>query len=156
MTILIQPINVSDVCTALQAQLQEWPGLEGRPKVERGEPAPEQPEKCPWIGIYRVQQVFEPRTLGLGGGYRRQRITLAVVMRESASRGQDCEVKMEKLVSETVAAICSDESVRGTVLAFGEEPFNLSYSSYSVQQNSFFQEAVLTFTVVTNVNATVS
>jgi len=155
-TVLIQPINISDICIKLQDQITEWPALEGRVKVTRGEPINKQMEKCPWAGIYRQQQTFEPRTLGLGSGYRRQRITLAVVLQESSTKsGQDCEVKMEKLISETVAALASDESIRGTVLAFGEEPFNVIYSSYRVEENSFFQEAVLTFTVVTNVNATV-
>ncbi len=146
--------NVSEVIEKLKNQIDEWPGLEGKVSCQRAEPINQSAAKTPWVGIYRQQQTLEPRTLGFGAGYRRHNIGLVVVMQESSLRsGKECEEKMEKLISEVCSAICSDESLRGSVDMLGPEPFVVTYSSYRVEGNSFFQEAVLQFNVVTNVTA---
>jgi hypothetical protein len=150
----ITVLNVSTVVEKLKAQIDEWPGLEGKVSCQRAAPINQSLTQTPWVGIYRQQQTLEPRTLGYGAGYRRHNISFAVVMQESSLRsGEDCELKMEKLISEVCSAICSDESLRGTVDMLGPEPFLVTYSSYRVEGNSFFQEAVLQFSVVTNVTA---
>lgn len=155
MSLIIQVKNVSELCEKLKEQLQEWPYMaDEEVTIERAEPVNKSSDRCPWIGIYRQQQTLETRTLGLGTGYRRHNITLALVMQEASNRsGQACEEKLERLVSEAISAICSDESIRGSVIALDPSPFVLTYSSYQVEENSFFQETVFTFTVQTNVNA---
>ena len=155
MSIMIQVLNVTEITKKLQAQLLEWPALmDINVRVERAAPINKSRDKCPWVGIYRQGQIFESRTLGLGSGYRRHNITFALVLQEASSKsGEACEERLETLTSEVVSAICSDESIRGTVLALAQDPFQLNYSSYQVEENSFFQEAVLMFTVTTNVNA---
>jgi hypothetical protein len=153
--ILIKALNVSTVAEALQQQLQEWPYMAANNvKVTRAAVLNKSQSDCPWIGIYRQGQSFEPRTLGLGNGYRRQNITFALVLQASSLKGgEDCELLMESLLSEAVSAICSDESIRGTCDCLSPDPFNITYSSYSAEGTSFYQEAVLIFTVVTNVTA---
>lgn len=156
MTIQIQAKNVSEICEKLKRQLEEWPALmDIRTRVERAAPINKDTNRCPWVGIYRQTQAFTPRALGLGSGYRRHNITLALVVQEASLKsGQDCEERMERLISEVVSAICSDESIGGSVLALTEDPIAVSYSSYEVEQNNFYQEAVLLVTVTTNVSAT--
>jgi hypothetical protein len=153
----IQVLNVSELTEKLKMQLEEWPALhDNSVRVERAAAINKTPDRTPWVGIYRQNQSFEARTLGMGTtGFRRHNITLALVLQEASSKsGEDCERRLEKLVSEVVSAICSDESIRGSALAISPDPMSLTYASYQVDDNNFFQEAVLLFTVVTNVSVT--
>lgn len=149
---IVSVVNVGLVVDALEQQLREWPTLSNA-TIEDSEPVNENPDRCPWVGLYRSQISFPVRTLGMGSGYRRQRISLIVAMNETSSQsGEDCKNRLETLAKGVCDAIASDESIRGNALAM--EDIDLTYTDYSRDGAAFMQHAVLRFTVETPVTVT--
>jgi len=149
----IRTTNTSTITTAVQTLLRAaLPYAQGELIVERAEPINAVPGRCPWVGIYRQSVRAVPRTLGLSSGYRRQEVSLALVMTESSSQsGELCEEKLEELVQNVLSAVLSDESLLGTVDSLGD--VHTIYRDYRKEGNSYFQEAVIQFTALVNVTA---
>jgi hypothetical protein len=84
--------------------------------VCRGEPINDDPNMCPWVGIYRREQSLMPRTLGMGQGHRRDQVRLVIAVQDtSLADGGDCEDRVDKLVKDTVDAILGDATIGGLV-----------------------------------------
>jgi hypothetical protein len=151
---VIRTINVSTITKAVQDMLREAPPYsQGELTVERGQPLNKVPARCPWVGVYRQSVSFESRALGLGAGYRRQRVELALVLKaRSAVSGEDCEEALEALLQNVESVLLSDPSLRGNVDVI--DTFSVRYSDYVNEGNAFFQEAVLQFAALVNVSAT--
>lgn len=150
---VIQTINVGEVTKALEAWLKSWPGLlDIQATIERSEPVNESPDRCPWVGIYRARAGFPQRALGLGSGYRRQEVSLVLVLTESSTdSGEDCEDRLEALVQAVTSALCNNESISGTVNTLAE--IDVTYTDYTAVGANFFQQAVVSVTASTNVIA---
>jgi hypothetical protein len=153
--ILIQSLNDAAVMDALALMLKSWPALsDSDVTVEQAEPINESPERCPWIGLYRSRQVLEPRTLGMGSGYRNQFLTIVLVLTEqSADSGIDCSRRLSALVQSVTSAICTDQSIGGTVANIDE--IDVVYADYTRDGAAFLQRAVVSITTVTPVSATI-
>ena len=145
-------LNTQTLTAALKLQLEQWPQLaDERVLVESNTPINLDAGRCPWVGVYQVGQSLPPRALGTTGGFRRHRIQLAVVVTQSsATSGEECEARMEATLSEVLSAILSDPSVRGVVDMIDEQ-VEVTYSSYRVEGNSYFKEAVVQFAALTTV-----
>lgn len=152
MTVIIQTIDDNTVTTALVERFRAWQALvDMEATIDDAEPVNESPERCPWVGVYHSRTSLVPRTLGLGSGYRNQRITIAIGMSAASSdSGADCKARLGALVQAVTSALCSDESISGTVMAL--EDIDVVKSNYAQVGASFFQEAVLTVTAVVPVN----
>ncbi len=147
--------TVDDVAVtdALVAWLREWPALvDMQATIDDAEPMNESPERCPWVGVYHSRTAFVPRTLGLGAGYRMQRLTIVLGLNcSSVDSGEDCKRRLGALVQAVTSALCSNESISGTVHTL--EDIDIVRSNYAQVGGQFFQEAVVTFTAVVPVNA---
>lgn len=142
--------NVAEITEATRAMLEDALAVRygSAANVERAGEPNESPDRCPWVGVYRTRLSLPPRTLGAGSGFRTQRVTLVMVMNETSTEtGAVCEDRLEALVQCVLSALCTDQSLRGTVLTL--EDIDIAYSTYTAVGNAFFQEAVVTVTAIT-------
>lgn len=151
---MIASKNVATVTRALVEQLQENVALAAlNPRVERSGKN-DDPNLCPWIGVYRFGVQFPVLTLGMGTGFRNQEIRLALAIQQSdGTSGEECEDRLEELLAAVVGAILSDTTLKGTVMAIGED-FDIQYPDYQLKNGMYMQTAVLQFTALTRVSAT--
>jgi hypothetical protein len=149
----VTPFNAADVTAALVEQVAHFPAVDDLGvRVESNEPINTDGGRCPWVGVYETRQQFSVRTLGLGPGFRRQRLELAVVMTEqSMNSGRECEERLERLITAVCGAILSDPSIRATVETTADE-FAVTYSNFKDEGGAFFKQAVLQFAVEQPVN----
>jgi hypothetical protein len=150
---IIIPVNIGDVTSAVLEMLQTHPqiGLAGV-EVVRSEEPPEQAGPEGFVGIYRGRVRYNSRTLGMGQGYRRQRIELAVHVRMTHyGSGEECETSLENLVTQVLSCILSDESLKGTVDVLDEE-IEVQYPTPQRGEEVYLQSANIFFNGVVNVN----
>ena len=154
--ILIRTLDVSKVTRAVQQMLSEWDALvDSAVEITRAAERNNDPNRCPWVGVYRVGVDYAdaPRVMGFGNGYRRQRIDLAVVVQAAdPTSGEECEDRLEGVIQEVTSALLSDTSLRGTVLTI--DAFAVRYENYERVGGSYFQEAVIFFSATQNTSAT--
>lgn len=141
--------RASDVTQALANQLQAEQRL-GSATITRSAPLNEMPSACPWIGVYRSQQEFAPRTLGAYAGGMSHKLALVVVLQAAGgSSGDECEDLLEALVSDAIGAILDDQSLRGTVqTVIG---MTVNYADYARVEGTYMQTAALYVTVETRI-----
>lgn len=152
-TRIVRSTNLTQTSIAIEAQLREWPGFGGLVIVERDVPVPKQPDRYPWIGVYRQAQLLSARTLGAGAGYRRHNADYLLVLCESSAvSGQECADRLEALVSGATSALLSDESLRGNADTLGPE-MRIVYTSYEqTASRAYTQTATIQFTTESAVN----
>lgn len=150
--IQIQSWDTFKVLEALKKMLVEAPALvamEGR--ISRGEEINVNPDMAPWIGLYPLGDTYTTRTLGMGNGYRTQRVNIAVIIQNvSRTSGADCQTVLGQFQKAVIDRILSDTSIGGTMDVV--EDFSVSYASPAKQAgNSTFQSSVINFTAVKQV-----
>lgn len=149
---MIEPLNASEVTKAVVVMLHDAATVGGEGvRVERSEEWDTQPETKGWVGVYRESQRFPPRVLGMGSGFREQRVGLVALIRESNhASGADCEDALELLLQRVVSVLLSDPTLRGTVHNLADE-FEVRYDKYDKVGGVFVQTAALFFTGVVQV-----
>lgn len=150
---MIVPINVSDISAAVQAMLNQHPNIGNlNVQVERCAEPPEIPGPEGWIGIYKGLVEYPSRTLGMGTGYRQQRVKMAMQVRMSNyESGEECEVALENLLQQCLSCLLSDPSLRGTVDTLDTD-LAVQYPSFEKGEDVWVQHANIFFTGVVNVN----
>lgn len=148
MSVSVTPLSY--VTQAISEQLSAEQRLAAA-TITRASPLNEMPAACPWIGIYRSQQVFSPRTLGAyAGGMSHVCSLIIVVQAAGGSSGDECEDHLELLVADTVGALLDDMSLRGTVQMI--TGMTVQYESYSRVEGTYMQSAAIYLTVETRVS----
>jgi hypothetical protein len=149
----ILTVNVAVVQAALGEVLKAYPALMDMSTlaIEHGEAIVDSESQCPWIGVYCVGVDYQQRTLGLGAGFRYQRMQFWIVCKEqSPNSGSECTQKLEALVQAANSAILSDTSLGGTVDAI--DTFRTDYPAWGKNAGGvYLQTAVTQFTAVTTV-----
>lgn len=150
---MITPTNVSDVTGAVLAMLNEHPSVGNLGVlVERSAEPPEIPGPEGWIGIYKSSIEYPSRTLGMGSGFRQQRIKLVLhVKMSNYNSGEDCEVALEALLQQCVSCLLSDTSLRGTVDVLDTD-LQVQYPSFDRNEQVWVQPANIFFTGLVNVS----
>ena len=150
---IIQPVSVSVVTQAVERILSADHRL-AEATVTRSAEMNEDPGRCPWLGVYRSDCQFPSRTLGLGQGYRGQRIQIMILAQESdGGSGAACEDRLNALVDNAVSALLTDSTLGGAVL--GIDDFSVRYPDYRrVNDNEFMQTAMIVFTAMAHVGGT--
>lgn len=145
----ITPINVATISAKIVDILRDHEGLQDA-TVERSEEVNEIPGRCPWVCVYRAGVDYPSRTLGLGTGYRLQRIEFIVYAQHADGTSPDeCEDRLEALVVNVISALLSDPTLRGTVATIDE--FSVRYVDYDRSEAGYMQTAAIYFTAVTSV-----
>lgn len=135
------PFNTSTVSKALQAMLlREVQDAQ----VQRSEQIPEEPARCPWIGIYRADARYPIRTLGLGSGMRQQRLRFILLLKHADIRsGEACEEVLEDLVQRVLSALLSDTTIGGTVENLDD--LEVRYSDYQKAADKRFMQTAAVY-----------
>jgi hypothetical protein len=152
--LIIQTVNVADVQSALGVQLTQWPGVIDMTElvIKHGEKPPDSETECPWIGVYCVEHNLPMRTLGMGSGFRYQRMSFWLVCKEaSPNSGNECAAKLETLVQLALSAVLSDCSLGGTVDTIDD--MRVRYPEWGKVAGVYLQTAVIQFTAQTTVKA---
>jgi hypothetical protein len=151
MSLNITPIDVSAVTRALVAMLSADSRLE-QATIERSAELNEIPGRCPWIGVYRSGVEYPLRTLGMGSGWRQQRLNLMVfVQHADGTSGEECEDRLEGLIVDVIGVLLSDPTLGNTVDTLDE--FSVTYLDYSQTDSGYMQTAGIYFTAITSVRA---
>lgn len=145
---IITPVSVSAVTQAIERMLRD--GLPGV-SVERSSEINADPSRMPWVGVYRADCSFPTRTLGLGSGYRGQRVSVIVLAQESdPTSGDRCEDRLNGLVDQIISLLLSESTLGGTVHTVDE--FSVRYPDYQrVGDSQYVQTAMIVFTAITTV-----
>lgn len=148
----ITPVNASEVTQAVEAMFKDDSVLMSlNCMIERAEPVNEQPSRCPWLGIYRTGVQLPSRTLGMGSGYRYQRVGFAVIAQQThPETGAECEELLEALVQQTLSILLSDESLKGNVDVLDQ--VEVTYQQYGQVQDAFMQTAIIQAIGITQVS----
>lgn len=152
MTVIV-PTNVATITRAIFEMLRDDTsvGVDGV-LVERSAEPNMTPTEKGWVGIYRDRIDYPPRTLGMGSGYRQQRISLFLLVQESdSSSGEECEERLEVLLQKCISVLLSDPSLKGTVQALDD--FSVLHEDYSKSDGVYVQMAKIEFTGVIPVSA---
>ncbi len=145
----ITPVNVSDVTEKIVEILKDNAELSDA-TIERSEEVNEIPGRCPWICVYRAGVDYPIRTLGLGAGYRRQRIEFIIYAQQAdGTDAEECEVLLEQLIVHVISALLSDPTLGGKVDTLDE--FSVRYVDYDKTENGYMQTAAIYFTAITSV-----
>lgn len=154
MTILISSLDTFSVLESLASMLKAFPSLiDLQGSFDIGEEVNQNPDKAPWAGIYEIGGNFPSRTLGFGNGFRRQELSIAVVVQNvSRTSGSQCLKGLTAFRKAIVDCILSDTCLGGKMDVI--DGFQVFLTS-PVKQGSqaTFQSAVIQFTAVSNVGA---
>lgn len=143
------PANVAIVTGAIVERLVNDARL-AEATVERSAELNEIPGRCPWIGVYRSGVEYPLRTLGMGSGWRQQRIDLMVFVQHSdGTSGEECEDRLEGLIVDVISVLLSDPTLGGAVDTLDE--FTVKYLDYSQTDAGYMQTAAIYFTAITSV-----
>lgn len=147
---IIKPVSVSDVTKAIKRQLLSDNGMD-EVNIERSEEINALPGRCPWVGIYRAECAFPSRTLGVGAGYRGQRIQVILLAQDSdQSSGDACEDRVNDLVDRILSVLLSDSTLGGAVHTLDE--VTVRYPDYRrVSDGPYIQTAMIFVTAITMV-----
>jgi hypothetical protein len=150
---MILPTNVSDICAAVKQMLLEHPNIGNlNVAVERAAEPPEIPGIEGWVGVYKGTIQYPSRTLGMGAGFRQQRVKLALhVLMSNYESGEECEVALEGLLQNCVSCLLSDTSLRGTVEVLDTD-FEVQYPDFIRGDNVWIQSASIFFIGLVNVS----
>lgn len=138
-------INLKTIVAATQAQLQADATIAGwlATNVERGTVVNEDPNRTPWVGVYRGGQDYSPRTLGSVNNWEVSPSVKIVLQTTSLSDDFEVSDNMEQYVQDIIDAIMTDYTIGGTVDMING--FNVEYGYVNDDRTKmFFQNAIIT------------
>lgn len=107
------------------------------------------PDKCPWIGIYRGDSDYEPRSISSHSSGKKWRAQPSIDIKIQASSGRsgaDAEEKLEEYIAEVMDIILSNPKLSGTVSTI--TGFNIVYSfNEEASESVYFNMATITVNV---------
>lgn len=146
----IQTVDVSQITQAVVDLLKNHLS---DVSIERASEIPDEPGLHGWIGVYREGVNYPSRALGAGGGFRRQRVNLIVLVKESdPTSGEECEDRLESLIQKVMNCLLTDHSFGGTVDMLDEQ-IDVRYEKYDKRDNVYVQTAAIYLSGLINVSA---
>ena len=140
-------INLSLVTKALQEQLNNDPNVRDiigiDKEVVRGEMINMDVNQAPWIGIYRGDVKYEPRTLGSMNNWEAFPTVKIIVQASDLRSAENCEDNLESYVKTIIDAIISDTTINGTVDMINSYSIEAGYIE-TERSNIHFQGASIT------------
>lgn len=138
-------IIADDVLTALQERLNADTELSNLSvSARKMEVINEDPNRCPWVCVYKGEADYNPRALG-NNPWQGSHLVRMIVQASSMKSGEDCGIKLDDYVSKIIDAINRDKTLGGTVEAMTR--FTIKYGFIETSRSSlFFQSAIVTLT----------
>jgi len=140
-------INLSIITKALQDQLnsnvdvKEF--LNGK-EVIRGEVINMDVNETPWVGVYRGNVKYEPRTLGSMNNWEASPSIRVIVQASHLSSAEQCEIDLEGYVQKILDAVIDDTTIGGTVDMINSYDVEVGYIETD-RSTVHFQGASITF-----------
>jgi len=140
--------DISSITRAIEELLSRDQNFE-HVTVCRAEPMNKDSANCPWVGIYRKDLEFSPRTLGMGAGHRDYRGNIVLIAQTSSlSSGASCEDELDILVQDIVSSVLTDPTLRSSIEMLHEVVVSYSYDSASDDDyEAYHQSAFIQLTV---------
>jgi len=140
-------INLSIITKALQDQLnnnvQIREILNGQ-EVVRGELINMDVNRTPWIGVYRGNVKYEPRTLGSMNNWEASPSVKVIIQAVHLESAEQCEVDLEGYVQNVLDAVIADTTIGGTIDMITSYDVEVGYIETDRSTISF-QGASITF-----------
>ena len=139
-------LKASDITSAIATAMTTDPAFSDA-VVERGEVVNENPQKCPWIGIYRRDVAYTPETLGMGSDHWTGTVTVQIVAQvTNFESGEAAEDDLEALVEQIVNKIVADTTIRSSVDMVNSIRVTYSYTIED-EESMYFQAAIIEMTL---------
>lgn len=150
---ILAPLNVSAITAAVRDRLSADVRLKAA-RIERGAEINKDPALCPWVGIYRASVQYPSRTLGLGQGYRGQRVQLVLLTQHADwASGEACEEALEALNVDVLSVLLSDPRLGGVV--DGLDEIEVQYPDYQrTQSGQYIQTSAIYITALGGIQVT--
>ena len=137
-------MNISTVTKALQEQIQNDPEVQSflKQDVLRDEYVNNDPNRTPWICVYKGKIDFEPVTIGYGS-FEATPSPRVMVQATSLKSGEDCSNKLDDYVDKILDAIKKDKTIGGTVDILLS--YTIEYGYLETDRTTLaFQSAIIT------------
>lgn len=113
-------INGAEITDAIVTLLQNNAALAAlgiRPSsIERAEYPNRDDDRVPWVGVYRLGVVYEPRSLGGHAASWNGSVEVLILVQVShLNSAADCEDRIEAVIAAVLDAIWADPDIRQTV-----------------------------------------
>ena len=136
-------INLNTVSKALFDQIAAYqPVKDFDPILCHGEFVGVDPNKTPWIGVFRDSIRHAPRTLG-HNQWRSEMTFKIVVQAASFESGEDCQILLDSYVREVTASILSDLTFSGAVDMTTLASVDYNYVETD-RESLYYQSAIIT------------
>jgi len=140
-------INLSVITKALQEQLNsniQVRDILGSREVVRGELINMDVNMTPWVGVYRGNVKYEPRTLGSMNNWEALPSIRVIVQASHLSSAEQCEIDLEGYVQKILDAVIDDTTLGGTVDIITSYDVEVGYIETD-RSTVHFQGASITF-----------
>lgn len=139
-------IDQSKITAALQGMLNDSRDVSAflSQPVDRNEYINQDPNRCPWIGVYRGHVSYTPRTLGRHSATWKATISPVIVMQHvNWESPETCESEMEGYIEKVMSAVWADPTLGNTVdMLTG---FEIAYDYQETDKTTmYYQQAVIT------------
>jgi hypothetical protein len=115
--------------------------------VERSELLNTDASRTPWVGVYKLRQMYDIAHIGRGSASRRCTVQILIVCQFSdASSGDNAEDGLEQLVTSVMDSILNRETF-GVALA--ARNIQVQYADVRNDGGVYFQEAAIGLSLVT-------
>lgn len=141
--------NTSDSTKALTAMLRDDPVVSDLASViSRAGVINRNPDKTPWMGVYKGPTQYQPRTLGPNTQNWNVSVSLRVVLQVHSHDSEKAEEQLEELIEHVVRVTFADPTLDGTVMhVLG---YTVDYGFIEDEDaTAFFQMANVTITAET-------
>lgn len=145
-------LNFSEITEALEGQIESYLAGLASPSatryfVKRSEYINHNKDKTPWIGIYRGNLSYEPRSIGNSLCNWRAIPRVRVVVQGASTRsGEEAENHCENYTQEVLEAILSDYTIGGTVETITGFDIESTFDRES-SKRTFFHMNIITVTL---------
>lgn len=133
-------INASTITESVRSLLKK--ALPDEYKVERGEYINMDPDKTPWVGVYRGPLKYDTATLGRGTNSWKAEFTIRIIVQASniAGDASKAEDDLEGYIKAVLDIIVADKTLGKSVAMTNEINVNYSYNE-TESETVYFQNA---------------
>jgi len=121
-------INASTITRAMEQLLIDGLDSDKLYHIERSEYVNFDPDRVPYVGVYRGQLKYAPHTLGRDLSSWRADFTITLIVQAaSINTGGEAEERLEKYLQEVLNVVVADKTIKGTVAIIKDIEINYTY-----------------------------
>lgn len=140
-------INLNDITKEIETILNEDVTVRGfmsGKDIELGEFINYDPNRTPWVGVYRGKVNYVPRTLGMQENWEASPSVKVIVQATNLRSAAECEEALEGYVKAIIDAMLKDITLNGSVDIITDFDVEQGYIETD-RSSTYFQGATITF-----------